>query len=63
MTQNEKITDGLNDRSRNDTIAQSGAGIPDDSGAPISIDDASVERAKKSLDKLGQRTRRESKDH
>jgi hypothetical protein len=55
MTKDEKITDGLNDRSRNDTIAQSGAGIPDDSGTPIAVDDDAVARAREALDRLGQK--------
>ncbi|WP_246329308.1 hypothetical protein [Chthonobacter rhizosphaerae] len=34
----EKITTGPNDRPRDETIAQSGEGIPDDSGPPLEID-------------------------
>ena len=30
-----KITNGLNDRPRDETVAQSGEGLPDDSGKPI----------------------------
>jgi len=30
-----KITDGLNDRPKDSTIAQSGPGLPDDSSQPI----------------------------
>jgi hypothetical protein len=56
MNKDEKITDGLNDRPRNDTIGQSGPGIPDDSSEPVSVDDAAVERARQSLEKLGKKT-------
>ena len=53
MNKDEKITDGLNDRPRNDTIGQTGPGVPDDSSEPIEVSDGAVERARKSLDKLG----------
>ncbi len=56
MNKDTKITDGLNDRPRNDTIGQSGPGIPDDSSEPVSVDDAAIERARDSLDKLSQKT-------
>ncbi len=49
MDDDKKITDGLNDRPRNDTIAQTGGGIPDDSGKLLSADDAEVERARQNL--------------
>jgi hypothetical protein len=39
-----KITTGLNDRPKDSTIAQSGAGLPDDSGAAIETSDEEVER-------------------
>jgi hypothetical protein len=34
----EKISEGANDRPKNETIAQSGAGLPDDSGPIIDVD-------------------------
>ena len=39
-----KTTNGLNDRPIDTTIAQTGEGIPDDSGAPIDVSDEEVER-------------------
>lgn len=56
MNKDEKITEGLNDRPRNDTIGQTGPGIPDDSSEPIEVSDAAVERARDSLEKLGGRS-------
>ena len=49
MNQDRKTTDGANDRSRTDTIAQSGPGIPDDSGQPVDVGDAAAERARSRL--------------
>ncbi|WP_165422527.1 hypothetical protein [Rhizobium ruizarguesonis] len=39
-----KITDGLNDRPKGSTIAQSGPGLPDDSSRPIEATDQEAER-------------------
>jgi hypothetical protein len=44
-----KITTGANDRPKDETIAQTGAGIPDDSSLPIEISDEEVERARQKL--------------
>lgn len=44
-----KISTGANDRPRDETIAQSGEGLPDDSGKPIEVDDDEVERVKAKL--------------
>jgi hypothetical protein len=44
-----KITNGANDRPKDDTIAQTGDGIPDDSGAPIDVSDEEVERTRNKL--------------
>ncbi|MBY2909873.1 hypothetical protein [Rhizobium leguminosarum] len=41
-----KITEGLNDRPKDSTIAQSGPGLPDDSGQPIEATDQKVERVR-----------------
>lgn len=49
MGNDDKITNGLNDRPRDETIAQSGGGIPDDSSQPLEIDDAEVERVRRKL--------------
>jgi hypothetical protein len=42
MAQAPKITTGTNDRPRNDTIGQSGEGLPDDSSRPVEMDKAQV---------------------
>ncbi|MFD2649460.1 hypothetical protein ACFSX5_16870 [Devosia albogilva] len=47
---NTKITTGNNDRPKNETIAQTGDGIPDDSSAPVDVDDAEVERVRQKLE-------------
>jgi len=44
-----KITNGLNDRPKDTTIAQTGEGIPDDSGSPIEISDEEVEAVRQKL--------------
>jgi hypothetical protein len=49
MAQKAKITTGANDRPRDETIAQTGGGLPDDTSASISVDDAEAERIKASL--------------
>lgn len=49
MTKDQMITGGMNDRPRQDTIAQSGAGIPDDSSRPIETDDATIGRVREDL--------------
>jgi hypothetical protein len=49
MPGNSKITTGLNDRPKSASIAQSGPGIPDDSGSPIEADDGQIERMKEKL--------------
>ncbi|TDK31340.1 hypothetical protein E2F50_20610 [Rhizobium deserti] len=35
----EKLTDGLNDRAKDAAIGQTAAGIPDDSGPPVEVDE------------------------
>lgn len=45
----EKITDGLNDRPRNATIAQTGGGVPDDSGKAV---ETSPEQEKRIAERL-----------
>lgn len=44
-----KITDGFNDRPKDVWIAQSGPGLPDDSGQPIEATDEEVERVRSKL--------------
>ncbi len=54
-----KITDGANDRPKDETIAQSGNGIPDDSGAPIEASDEEIARVRA---KLGTDDRHDEKE-
>ncbi|RWO83250.1 MAG: hypothetical protein EOS18_06590 [Mesorhizobium sp.] len=49
MAQKPKITTGANDRPRNETIGQSGEGLPDDSSTPLEVDEAAVDRLRKQL--------------
>jgi len=50
----QKITTGPNDRPRNETIAQTGAGLPDDTSRPVEVDEAEVARVRAKL--LGEGT-------
>lgn len=45
----QKITIGANDRPRNETIGQSGEGLPDDSSTSLEVDEAAVARLRKQL--------------
>jgi hypothetical protein len=45
----EKITTGANDRPKDETIGQSGEGLPDDVGTPIQVSDEEVERVRAKL--------------
>jgi hypothetical protein len=47
-----KITTGLNDRPRDSTIAQSGPGLPDDSGEPIEVTADDEEKIGRKLEEL-----------
>lgn len=49
MDKQSKISTGTNDRSRNETIAETGPGIPDDSGRLVELTDAEIERMTASL--------------
>lgn len=54
---------GTNSRPLNDTIAQSGPGVPDDAllpgeTLPDPVDDAAVERVADQLDQIGDKTHR-----
>lgn len=46
----EKITSGANDRPKNETIAQSGRGLPDDSGSVIEVDEEGVAKVREKLE-------------
>lgn len=45
-----KITDGLNDRPREATVAQSGPGLPDDCSQPIEADEVEAEHIRAKLE-------------
>jgi hypothetical protein len=49
MDRKPKITTGANDRARDETISQTGAGLPDDTSRPVDVDDATVERVRQQL--------------
>ena len=49
MQKNTKITTGPNDRPRDETIAGTGEGLPDDSSRPPELDQAQIERMRRSL--------------
>ena len=43
------ISNGVNARPRNESIAQTASGLPNDSGSPVEIDEVEVERIKRKL--------------
>ena len=47
----EKIITGTNDRPRNETVAPTGAGIPDDDGSIIDVAGDGTARMRKDLEK------------
>lgn len=49
MAQKAKITTGTNDRPRNETIGQTGEGLPDDSSTSLEVDEAAVARLRNKL--------------
>jgi hypothetical protein len=49
MGRRAKISTGTNDRPRNETVAESGPGIPDDSGRTVEATDREIERTKAAL--------------
>lgn len=54
-----KITTGLNDRPKGETISQTGQGLPDDSSTPFSVDEAEIARVR---DKLMNNSRKALKE-
>ena len=48
-----KLTEGLNDRPKDTTIAQSGAGLPDDTSRPPEIDEDEASRIEKKIRQMG----------
>ncbi|WP_064696744.1 hypothetical protein [Rhizobium aegyptiacum] len=49
MDRQAEISTGANDRPRNETIAESGPGLPDDSGRLVEVPDMEARRLKASL--------------
>lgn len=49
MDRQAKISTGANDRPRDETIAETGPGIPDDSGRIVEVPDAEARRLKASV--------------
>lgn len=47
MAQRPKITTGPNDRPIDETIGQSGEGLPDDSSRPVEVEEKSINRVRK----------------
>lgn len=52
----EKLSTGLNDRPKNTTIAQTGAGLPDDTGSPLEIDEDEAARIEQKIRGMGAKT-------
>ena len=44
-----KVTTGANDRPKDETIAQTGPGLPDDTTLPVDVSEEEVERAREKL--------------
>jgi hypothetical protein len=55
-----KITTGLNDRPVDATIAQSGPGLPDDSGIPVEATEEEVLRIRAKLEGLNRKVEDDS---
>ncbi len=49
MAENEKLTTGANDRPKDEPIAQTASGLPDDSSSPVEVDDETVEKMRQKL--------------
>ena len=49
-----KLTQGANDRPKDATIAHTGAGVPDDTGKPLDIDDDEAARIEQNIRNLGE---------
>ena len=49
-----KLTQGTNDRPKDATIAQTGAGAPDDTGKPLDIDDDEAARIEQNIRDFGE---------
>ena len=49
-----KLTQGANDRPKDATIAHTGAGVPDDTGKPLEIDDDEAARIEQNIRDFGE---------
>ena len=49
-----KLTKGANDRPKDATIAHTGAGVPDDTGKPLDIDDDEAARIEQNIRDFGE---------
>jgi hypothetical protein len=58
MASKTKITTGANDRPKDETIAQSGEGLPDDLADPVEVDESAVERARQNLEESPRKERK-----
>lgn len=48
-----KLTNGLNDRPKGETIAQTGTGLPDDTSRPPELDEAEAARIEQKIRSMG----------
>lgn len=48
-----KLTEGLNDRAKNETIAQTGAGLPDDTSRPPELDEEEAQQIEQKIRQMG----------
>ena len=55
------VSNGTNARPRNESIAQTAAGLPNDTSLPVEVDEAEVERVKGKL--LGEAPEDEAEGH
>lgn len=63
MAPKRKITTGTNDRPKEETISQSGEGLPDDLSRPVEADERTINGARKSLrENPRERLKREVKE-
>lgn len=51
---NPKLSTGTNDRPKDETISQTGEGLPDDSSQPVDIDESEAARLEQSIRDLGE---------
>jgi hypothetical protein len=51
---NPKLSTGTNDRPKDETIAQTGEGLPDDSSQPVDIEESEAARLEQSIRDMGE---------